>query len=242
MADILEAVTGGAATASQEASSVDGGALLISIMLVMMIIAFGFAIFIFIRNKIVYKYPVVISERLGSTRKIKNGKGGWIRKKGIRRFKIKQGWILRKVLDINPDTSLMDAEGRLHFDRLDPDTFIQKQVIHLARPTKLRKLQLLKPYMDMPINTIFMQFQHIAEPLVNDGIASYLDSAETKEEEVEDTILEPIPNDTKESAIMEIRDLENVLKRDTIKRAMIIGGIVMFAMFAVIGLYMLFGN
>lgn len=191
--------------------------LMLIIMITMFVTLGIFLIIILIRNKYIYKYPVVIYERIGDSRKIRLGKGGWKKKKGYRKFHIKSGWWLRKWIETNPDTSLMDAEGRLNFDRYDPDTFIQKRVIHLRRPDNIVEIEYIKPHMEYKEGDRIVQWKGIVMPLVINGIAKIINE-ETKSYDVEDVYLEPIPSNIKENTVSEIKNLEATLKNDSLKK------------------------
>lgn len=215
--------------------------LLIIILITMFVMLGLFLIFILIRNKYIYKYPVVLEERIGDARKIRLGKGGWRKKKGYRKFHIKSGWWLRKWLEVNPDTNLMDAEGRLHFDRLDPDTYVQKRVIHLKRPDNLIEAEFIKEHSGYKIGDRIVQYKGLLIPLLNEGVIKVLNEEE-RTFDVEDVYLEPIPSHTKENAVSEIKNLENMLRSDSLRKALMIGGGLILLAMLVFGIYMAFGR
>lgn len=231
--------SGGAATAGVS------GLLIFEIILWAIIgILLVWVIISFIRNKIIYKFPVVLYARRGNSRIIRYAKGGYINLKGLRTFRIKWGKIKlpwwKKDLEYLPDTALMDAEGRLHFDQYDPDTYIQKRITHLSKPTRMRVIEFLKPYEMFREGDRIVQFQHLADGLVDLEIAKYLDDGkESRIVEVEESYFEPVPRNTKQIAIQNIRGLEETLKSDKFKQmALLVGGIIVLAL-VFLGAYMI---
>ena len=243
--DIIAEATGAPEFVNPTPTTDTGGGAtlaLLTIILYMLIIG-GVSVitFIIVRNKIIFKFPIVIYSRRGNSRKTRYGKGGYIKKKGVLTFKIKWGWRPwdKKDLDFLPDTSLMDSDGRLHFDQYDPTTYIQKKVFHLVKPTKLRVVEFKEPYGDFKQGDRIMQFEHLVADLQRDGKVIFIDNGDGKEIEIEEDFYEPVPRDNKVMAIQEIKNLEKFMNKSPIGQvALIVGGIlVLAAMF--LGGYML---
>jgi hypothetical protein len=208
-------------------------------MLVFALVAF--VIYKYIKNVITYKFPIVINARRGNARKVRYGKGGYIKKKGLRTFRLRWGKLIKwgKNLDFLPDTSLMDSDGRLYFDQLDPDTYAQVRIIHNPVQTKLRLIKFLKTFENNNVGDIKMQYEHIAEPMISEGIAEYVEGFAGQPMEVEDIYSEPVPRDQKQLAIQEIKMVDQALKDDTMKKWLIGGSIIGILIIAFFGIYFL---
>lgn len=202
------------------------------------IILFGFII---IRNKLIFKFPIVIYARRGMGRKIRTGKGGYIRKKGLLHFKIKWGKLsmpwMKKTLDFLPDTNLMDADGRLHFDQLDPETYVQKRVVHVFKDTRKRKVKFLKAYYPFSEGDEAIFYENIINPIVQEGTAVYLDTGDdAKVNEIVEEQWEPVGVDQKRLAIQEIRMADMTLKTNKLKGMLIGAGVITVIILIIFGI------
>ena len=193
---------------------------------------FGYITYTLVRNYVVFKYPIRIDARRGGgVRKSRIGKGGYIMSKGIRTFRIKWGKLQlpwnSKELDFLPDTNDMDTDGRLHFDQLDPDTYVQKRVVHLSRPTRLREVIMKSTYGNYKEGDKILQYEHLIEPLVINGLAEYTEEDKklnSKMIDVENDAWEPIPRDARQTYINEVASLERTMNFNSLKGMMIMIG------------------
>lgn len=198
------------------------------------------------RNKRIFIFPVGVYRRRGNERKIRVCKGGYINKNKMRTFRIKWGRINapwnRKDLDFLPDTNHMDSEGRIYFDQLDPDTYIQTRKFHLKRPTRIRRIKLLENYGELKVGAEITQYEHLIEHLVNSGTAEYSDlPTEEEYKEVEEIYFEPVPRDTKALAVQEIKNVNQALGRDSLKTTLIIGGLMVLGVVLIVTIFILKG-
>lgn len=197
------------------------------------------------RNKRIFIFPCGVYRRRGNERKIRICKGGYIKKDKIRTFRIKWGRVNapwnRKDLDFLPDTNYMDSEGRIYFDQLDPDTYVQVRKFHLKRPTRIRRIKLLENYGELKAGEEITQWEHLIEPLIHQGTAEYIDTPTEEFKEVEEVYFEPVPRDTKALAVQEIKNVNQALGRDSIKTTLIIGGLMVLGVVLIVTVFVLKG-
>lgn len=206
-------------------------------------IIYGFVItlafvllFIYIRNKQIYKFNVQAKKRRGDgTPEVSIFKAGYINHKlGYQVFRIKTGRFKSHELDKLPDTRYMKG-NTFFFQVKDPRTWVQTRVIDLERQVVKRQLRLLQDYAGFKAGTIGTQMQDVAEDLVNSGIAEYADDGKPQEIIVSDEIYEPIPSDHKAITVTKLQQASAALGVDATKQVAIftIGLIILAASFLI---------
>lgn len=182
-------------------------------------------------NKKVWRFPITIFRRRSNGQVIRfETKGGYIKdRKGLTSFKIRLGRVKKHELDYLPDTNLMDAsDGRLYFNQLDPETFIQTKAYWMKVPLPTAEVEFSKNF------SVYKQGEKAVLPY---GSAMEMErtgllqiTKEMNTQMVDAPFYEPVPRDTKAMAIQRIRDLSNTLDINTTKQMAIVAG-GMFLMF-----------
>lgn len=196
-------------------------------------------IFMKVREWKIYRYPVrAFRRREGNKTKEINYKGGYIMGKNhVREFWVKTGrmpWQATKM-DRLPDAHFMDEDNRVYYNVVDPDTWIQVKRTFLEKQVEKRKVRLLKSYAGFKIGQEGEAISDIANQLVENGYAEYIDGGNAQSVLVADALYEPIPSDTKEIVINKLQTARAALGNDTTKQVAIftMGLIILAAMFLI---------
>lgn len=196
-----------------------------------------------IREWKIYKYPVrVFRRRENNSVSEINYRGGFlVNRDGIREFWVKTGrmpWMAKKLHAI-PDANFMDTEGRVYYNLIDPDTWIQVQRTFLRKQMLKRKVELIQPYAGFKEGYRAEALENVAEDLVREGYAKYLDEPPIAVE-VADALYEPVPSDVKQSVVSDLKNARAALGPDTTKQVAIFTvGLVIIAITFVVAYYFL---
>lgn len=197
-------------------------------------------IYYWLRNRQIYKFRAVVKKRRGNSAPEKAVyPAGYVTVNNFNTFRIKIGRFKHKDLDKLPDTRYLDGIN-FHFQVKDPETWVQTRIIDLERKVIKRKMRLLTDFGGFKAGQEGMQFQDIAQQMVDAGVAEYSDDGQVEEVEVTDEVYEPIPSDTKAITVMKLQNAANALGLNANKQiAIFTVGIIVLAICFIVGYYFL---
>lgn len=200
------------------------------------------AIYYHQQNKKIYKFKVRLFKRRENGKRTEaNYKAGYIKNAhGISQFVVKLGrmpW-QKKVIHYLPDSNYMDEEDRVYYEAFDPDNWVQMKRVFMEKRTPLVEVELLNEYQGYPAGFQGQMLLPIAQELVENGIAIFINPEKVAEVLSHDVYYEPIPADRKAIVVAELIRVKNALGADNWKNTAVwVGGAVLIVIMTIISYY-----